>query len=155
MTWFNDLSLRGKLLLNFLVSGTLFIAAIIICYVQIGRVDELAGEVARNWLPSVQQAAKLSELRLRYRVRSLEYLLAAPADKAKVEKALGELDAITQQNVAMVEQLAAAASGLRDRSRALEEAVDLFRLADATPRRAADAVALRRQQRASRATAAA
>ncbi|NMG35037.1 HAMP domain-containing protein [Azoarcus sp. TTM-91] len=99
MTWFNDLSLRGKLLLNFLVSGTLFIAAIIICYVQIGRVDELAGEVARNWLPSVQQAAKLSELRLRYRVRSLEYLLAAPADKAKVEKALGELDASVQEAV--------------------------------------------------------
>lgn len=74
---------------------------------------------------------------------------------SQVQEALGELDAITQQNVAMVEQLAAAASGLRDRSRALEEAVDLFRLADATPRRAADAVALRRQQRASRATAAA
>ncbi|MEW6100361.1 MAG: methyl-accepting chemotaxis protein [Pseudomonadota bacterium] len=74
---------------------------------------------------------------------------------SQVREALGELDAITQQNVAMVEQLAAAASGLRDRSRALEEAVDLFRLADAPPRRAADAVALRRRQRASRATAAA
>ncbi|NMG65378.1 HAMP domain-containing protein [Azoarcus indigens] len=92
MSWFNDLSIRGKLLLNFLVSGGLFIVAIIICYVQIGRVDSLASEVARNWLPSVQQAAKLSELRLRYRVRSLEYLLAGPADKPKVEKALGELD---------------------------------------------------------------
>ena len=74
---------------------------------------------------------------------------------SQVREALGELDAITQQNVAMVEQLAAAASGLRDRSRALEEAVDLFRLADAPPRRAADAVALRRRQRASRATTAA
>jgi methyl-accepting chemotaxis protein len=45
-----------------------------------------------------------------------------------VNSAVGELDQMTQQNAALVEQSAAAAESLRDQARRLEQAVSVFRL---------------------------
>jgi methyl-accepting chemotaxis protein len=42
---------------------------------------------------------------------------------------VGELDQMTQQNAALVEQSAAAAESLRDQAQLLAQAVDVFRLA--------------------------
>ncbi len=94
MGWFDNLSLRGKLIINFVVSGGVLVAAIIFCIVQIRAVGRDTDALAKNWLPSVQAAGEISQLRLRYRVRSLEYLLPASDDeRAKMEKSLNDLDA--------------------------------------------------------------
>ena len=94
MTRFNDISLRAKLMLNFLLSGGVLIAAIVFCLFQIRSVGQATAEIASNWLPSVQEAAGISQLRLRYRVRSLELMLAGDdAEREKIEKSLNSLDA--------------------------------------------------------------
>ena len=93
MTKFNDISLRGKLILNFLISGGVLIAAIVFCLVQIKSVDRDAQEIATDWLPAVQQAAEISQLRLRYRVRSLELMLASTdEERSKIGDSLNNLD---------------------------------------------------------------
>ena len=93
MGWFDDLSLRGKLFINFLLSGGVLIAAVVFCLLQIKSVGNATDEIARNWLPSVQAAGEISQLRLRYRVRSLEYMLpGSDAEKEKIEKSLVDLD---------------------------------------------------------------
>jgi len=93
MGWFDNLGLRGKLLINFLVSGGVLIAAVIFCILQIMSVGRGAEDLSKNWLPSVQVGGEISQLRLRYRVRSLEYMLPGSAeDKAKIEASLRDLD---------------------------------------------------------------
>ena len=85
MARFDDVGLRGKLVLNFLMGGGVLIAAIVFCLLQIRSVGQDTDEIAKNWLPSVQQAAQISQLRLRYRVRSLEFMLASTDDeRAKI-----------------------------------------------------------------------
>jgi len=68
---------------------------------------------------------------------------------SQVNEAVAQLDSLTQQNAAMVEQLSASAGSLQDRARMLDESVQVFRLdehqqAQALP----DAVALRRKAKA-------
>ncbi len=93
MGWFDNLSLRGKLIVNCLVSGSIFIAAIIVFYVQIKHIETLSKDIANSWLPSIQQSAEINDFRLRYRIRGLEYLLANDeAKRAGIEKSLAELD---------------------------------------------------------------
>ena len=93
MGWFDNLGLRGKLLINFLVSGGVLIAAVVFCILQIMSVGRGAEDLSKNWLPSVQAGGEISQLRLRYRVRSLEYMLPGSAeDKAKIEASLRDLD---------------------------------------------------------------
>ena len=93
MPRFNDISLRGKLFINFLVSGGVLIAAIFFCLYQLRIVGGDTREIATNWLPSIQQAGDISQLRLRYRVRSLEFMLAADdEERAKIGKSLETLN---------------------------------------------------------------
>lgn len=93
MVWFDNLRLRTKLLFNFVASSGILIAAIIICYVQIDRMDALSHEMSDHTLPSVTQAASLSEGRMRYRIRSLEYMLAdSAAEREKLEASLVDID---------------------------------------------------------------
>ena len=95
MGWFDNLSLRAKLLINFVVSGGVLVAAVIFCIVQINAVGRDTDALAKNWLPSAQAAGEISQLRLRYRVRSLEYLLTeSDEERGKMEKSLNELDAL-------------------------------------------------------------
>ncbi|MDX9707791.1 MAG: methyl-accepting chemotaxis protein [Azospira sp.] len=95
MIWFDNLSLRGKLAINFFVSGGVLVAAIVFCILQIRSIGEGTAEIAQKRLPAVQVAAEISQLRLRYRVRSLEYMQpGTDAEKAKIEKSLGELDTL-------------------------------------------------------------
>jgi aerotaxis receptor len=69
---------------------------------------------------------------------------------AQVSEAVAQIDGITQQNAAMVEELAASAQALATRALCTERAVRLLRLhaGDATLAEA-DAVALRREGAAS------
>ncbi len=68
----------------------------------------------------------------------------AAADQSEgignVNTAVGELDRMTQQNAALVEQSAAAAESLREQAQRLEQAVSVFRLS-AGPARAAPPLA--------------
>jgi aerotaxis receptor len=68
---------------------------------------------------------------------------------AQINEAVTHLDGITQQNAAMVEQLAAAAASLRDQVASVSGTMNLFRLSqsDRGPGEA-DAVAMRREARA-------
>ena len=54
------------------------------------------------------------------------------------------MDGITQQNAALVEQIAASAMQLQGQSAGVAEAVQVFRLDDTPATRMPDAVALRR-----------
>lgn len=56
MGWFDNLSLRAKSLVNFIVSGGVLVAAIVFCIVQINAVGRDTNALAKNWLPSVQVA---------------------------------------------------------------------------------------------------
>ena len=93
MNKFDDISLQGKLAINFLISGGVLIAAIVFCLLQINSVGRDTEEISTNWLPSVQQAGEISQLRLRYRVRSLEFMLAASdEERVKIGESLSSLD---------------------------------------------------------------
>lgn len=93
MDLFDNLSLRNKLLINFLISGGVLIAAIIFCLIRIQSVGNDTNDIAKNWLPSVQTAGEISQLRLRYRVRSLEYMQSESDDeRTAAEKSLDDLD---------------------------------------------------------------
>ncbi|MFO1269270.1 MAG: methyl-accepting chemotaxis protein [Rubrivivax sp.] len=72
---------------------------------------------------------------------------------AQVNEAVTHIDDITQRNAAMVEQLAAAAQSLRGQVEAVSNSMGMFRLAPGEATVAEiDAVALRRQGKAARAT---
>ncbi|MDN3544141.1 methyl-accepting chemotaxis protein [Kinneretia asaccharophila] len=69
----------------------------------------------------------------------------------QINAAVSELDSLTQQNAALVEEVSAAAMGLNEKAQEVADSVGVFRLlgqaADALP----DAVALRRAAKAARA----
>ena len=94
MEWFDNISLRAKLLISLGVSCGSLIVAIAFCLYQLDRIIRTSDEIADAWLPSVQLVGRISQERLRYRVRSLEFMLpGSPAEKAKIEQSLSELDA--------------------------------------------------------------
>jgi aerotaxis receptor len=47
---------------------------------------------------------------------------------SQINQAVNHMDSVTQQNSAMVEQLAAAASSLQEQAKTMEDAVGIFRL---------------------------
>lgn len=51
----------------------------------------------------------------------------------EVNRAVGQMDEMTQQNVGLVEQVTAAAASMQEQAQALEEAVRVFRLASDAP----------------------
>jgi aerotaxis receptor len=63
---------------------------------------------------------------------------------SQVNEAVSQMDGITQQNAALVEQIAASALQLQTQSASVAEAVQVFRLDQAAPAALPDAVALRR-----------
>ncbi|MBL8363212.1 MAG: PAS domain-containing protein [Rubrivivax sp.] len=69
---------------------------------------------------------------------------------SQINSAIAQLDSITQQNAAMVEQLAASSTGLEARMHTVTSAVRVFRLDGDDAQPAPDAVALRRAARTSR-----
>ena len=63
----------------------------------------------------------------------------------QVNQAVAELDTMTQQNAALVEEVSASASGLTDKAQEVADSVSVFRLNDSTRMRpVANAVALRK-----------
>ncbi|UGQ47050.1 methyl-accepting chemotaxis protein [Massilia endophytica] len=61
----------------------------------------------------------------------------------QVNQAIADMDGVTQQNAALVEEAAAAAASLQDQAESLARIVSVFKLADAAPRIARNAAPLR------------
>ena len=101
MSWFDNLSLRAKLVVNFFVSGSLLILAILVCYVQIDRLQQRTTEITAQTMPALALAGTLSETRMRYRIRSLEFMLAeSDAEREKTEKSLQSIAATLSEKIA-------------------------------------------------------
>ncbi|HJV25577.1 MAG TPA: methyl-accepting chemotaxis protein [Aromatoleum sp.] len=106
MEWFDNVSLRAKLLITLGVSCGALILASVFCLFQLDKVIRNSQEIAGTWLPSIQQAGRISQERLRYRVRSLEFMLPGSADeKAKIEKTLGELEESVEKSISEYEPM--------------------------------------------------
>ncbi|MES2260207.1 MAG: methyl-accepting chemotaxis protein [Pseudomonadota bacterium] len=90
-------------------------------------VDE-AGETMREVVGSVRNVTGI-----------MGEILAASVEQSagieQVNRAVAEMDNVTQQNAALVEQAAAAAEALQDQAAQLEQAVSVFRLGGAAPGR--------------------
>ncbi|WP_341743749.1 methyl-accepting chemotaxis protein [Azonexus hydrophilus] len=106
MNWFDNLSIRMKLMVNFALSGGVLIAAIIFAVYELHLVHDDVDVIAEKEVPALKLAADISELRLRYRVRSLEYMLPGSAEaKARMAKDLEKLDGTMRTAFADYEKL--------------------------------------------------
>ena len=109
--------------------------------VQIGaRQTAEAGKTMDSALEAVQ---RMSALVVEINTGASEQLSGI----SQVNEAVSHMDALTQQNAALVEELAAAASSVRTQSEQVAEAVRVFKLAGDRPASGQEAVALRRQMK--------
>jgi len=92
MKAFDDLGMRAKLFLFSALTGGVLVIAIAFTLYEVTRISVESKVIAEEALPGVEAASKLSQLRLRYRVRSLEYLLPdSPQQAAQIERSLDAL----------------------------------------------------------------
>ncbi len=99
MRWFDNLSLNAKLMLSFAFCGGILFAAVVYCVIEIRVVGGHVNSLTRDSVPSLHAAGEISQLRLRYRVRSLEYMMAADDERPKMEASLAELNGKLQQSL--------------------------------------------------------
>jgi methyl-accepting chemotaxis protein len=100
MRWFENLQFRNKLLVNFVISSGILIAALIYGAFSIGALGADVRSFADTSLPAMKSAGKISEMRLRYRVRSLEYMLpGSTEERNKLEQALQQLNEDVQKTI--------------------------------------------------------
>lgn len=93
MRFIDNMRLRNKFLISFAGSGGILVLAMLFLLWQILNINSEVKTVAENSLPSIEQSNEISQLRLRYRVRSLEFMLADDAEEqAKLAKSMEELD---------------------------------------------------------------
>ncbi|SDE78371.1 methyl-accepting chemotaxis sensory transducer with Cache sensor [Massilia sp. PDC64] len=97
---------------------------------QVGAGTALAGAAGRTMDEVVDSVRRVTATIAEIAAASLEQ----SAGLAQVNEAIGQIDGITQQNAALVEQAAAAAASMQEQARRLAETVGVFRLDD--PRRA-------------------
>ncbi|WP_028500299.1 methyl-accepting chemotaxis protein [Microvirgula aerodenitrificans] len=110
MNFFDNISMRAKFIVNFLASASILIAAIFFCIWQIRIIGQNTDAIASNWLPSVQAAGEISQLRLRYRVRSLEFMQPnTPEEHAKIAGSMTELNGKLEQAFKKYEPLISSA----------------------------------------------
>ncbi|THF66638.1 methyl-accepting chemotaxis protein [Pseudothauera nasutitermitis] len=85
--------MRAKLFCFATLTGGVLLIAVGFILSELRAINNEARVVANEALPGVEGAGALSQLRLRYRVRSLEYLLSDdPAAAAQMEKSLASLN---------------------------------------------------------------
>ncbi|CAB3768294.1 methyl-accepting chemotaxis protein [Paraburkholderia solisilvae] len=99
---------------------------------SVGNVDAggaLVDEAGRNMNEIVTAVANVVTLMSEITRASQEQSTGI----SEVNRAIGQMDQMTQQNVALVEEAAAAAASMREQARGLEDAVRVFRLASDAP----------------------
>ncbi len=131
MRWFDNLQFRSKLLLNFAISCGLLIAALLYAAHQFKVMEEDVVHFASAAVPAMKAAGNISELRLRYRVRSLEYLMpGTEAERTKLESSLKDLDRLVQASIDDYAKLNISSAEkqlldeIRSRAQAYRETVD-------------------------------
>lgn len=133
MAFFDNLKMRTKLFVLSGVSGAILVLAIVLILVQLTSVDDEVEKIAHVALPGIEQVASISQLRLRYRVRSLEYMLEDNlTESAKIEKSLEDLntklmEAIEQYRAQALPEDSELISAVDSRARAYADAVNRAR----------------------------
>ena len=92
------------------------------------RGSELVRDAGATMDDIVASVARVSAIMQEIGVASLEQETGIE----QVNKAIGEIDGITQQNAALVEEAAAAAGSMQDQASSLKEIVNVFQLGGAT-----------------------
>lgn len=94
MNALDNLSLRGKLfLLSGLSCGVLLFAIAFALY-EVRLIEREVDTIGHHDLPGLQAAGAMGEWRLRYRVRSLEFMMATGT--AETERMTASLDQLHQ-----------------------------------------------------------
>ncbi len=106
MNWFDNLSIRQKLMANFFMSGGVLIAALIFAVYELNLVHDDVDAITEREVPALKLVADIGEIRLRYRVRSLEYMLpGTPEAKARMAQDMEKLDGMLRVAFADYEKL--------------------------------------------------
>lgn len=90
--WFDNISIRSKLFLSFAISGGVLVVTILYCLTRFSLINSNLEILTSDSVASLKSAGEISQLRLRYRVRSLEFLMASPEEQPKLEESLQDLD---------------------------------------------------------------
>ena len=101
MKFIDNLSLRAKLFLLSGLTGAVLTLAIVYILSEVRQISHDTTQITAEDLPALQQAAALSQLRLRYRVRSLEFLLPDPPENA--ERITRSLESLNNELMAEIE----------------------------------------------------
>ncbi|HLO96519.1 MAG TPA: methyl-accepting chemotaxis protein [Burkholderiaceae bacterium] len=109
-----------------------------------------AGQAQQTMHGAVESVQRVATL-----ISSIEQAASEQLDGiSQINMAVANLDVITQQNAALVEEIAAAAASLKDQADTVSEAVGIFRLdGHAASEGVSDAVALRKAAKARRQSA--
>jgi len=87
MKWFYDLKIAKKLILSFSVILVLVTALGGFALMQLAKVNQVSGEIATNWLPSIRTLADIKLSLARVRSFELQYISAlTPERAAEAEK---------------------------------------------------------------------
>ncbi|GAB4063114.1 methyl-accepting chemotaxis protein [Uliginosibacterium sediminicola] len=104
--WFDQLRFGSKLALNFVVGSGTLLLALVFAAIQIGTIHTQLGVIKENSVASLRSASLISQLRLRYRVRSLELMLAeSDAERDKLSRSMNELDGQLKDEIATQRKL--------------------------------------------------
>ncbi len=137
MQFLDNLSLRAKLFLLSGLTGFVLVASIFFILYSINKANQEVERLTGSVMTSLEHNAQISQLRLRYRVRSLEFLMPeSPEDRAKLGSSLDGLDrqlmealdqyrrAISDRTeAAMLEKVAREARGYADAVNQAREAM--------------------------------
>lgn len=131
MQFIDNLGFRSKLFLLSGITGAVLVAAIAFILYEVQLVGRETRQLSDVNMPAIERAAAISQLRLRYRVRSLEYMLSESADeRVTMVKSLDSLNTLVTKAIADYRPLIADAgeSAMVDqidvRARAYANAVD-------------------------------
>ncbi|MEC5385574.1 methyl-accepting chemotaxis protein [Uliginosibacterium sp. H3] len=106
--WFDQLNFRAKLGLNFLLGSGTLLVALLFCTIKLNSISGSLQTLIDDSVQSMDSASRLSQVRLRYRVRSLEYMLAeTDAERDKLVTSLAELDDTLAKEVETQRKLSA------------------------------------------------
>lgn len=102
MQFLDNLSLRAKLFLLSGLTGFVLAASIFFILYSINKANQEVEHLTGSVMSSLEHNARISQLRLRYRVRSLEFLM--PEDAGARAKLGSSLDALDRQLMEALDQ---------------------------------------------------
>ena len=96
---------------------------------QVEQGSKLVGDAGQAMEKIVDSVQGVADIMARISAASAQQ----SAGIEEINQAIGEMDTMTQQNAALVEQAAAAAEGMQVQAQQLSEAISAFRLSDQAP----------------------